>query len=136
MLQAQLPAMVAVVLLAACATPQPPACTGDGQPAWQETLYFGTQRPAGDVTPAQWQAFVAEVLTPAFPAGLTWWTANGQWQGQGELMREAAYVLQLVLPPDEAAGPRLHAVIAEYKQRFDQSSVLRTWSSVCLSYNQ
>jgi hypothetical protein len=93
-----------------------------------ERLYFG--RNVADtlvVTDSAWTAFVTEVVTPRFPAGLTVWSATGQWRGpDGRIKREPSYVLEVVLPTggvDNDAA--IAAIIAEYKRRFRQESVLR-----------
>ena len=64
-----------------------------------ERLYFG--RNLGDaliVTDSAWAAFVTEIVTPRFPAGLTVWSATGQWrEPNGRIQREPSFVLELVL---------------------------------------
>jgi hypothetical protein len=93
-----------------------------------ERLYFG--RNLGDtliVTDSAWAAFVTEVVTPHFPAGLTVWPATGQWrESNGRIQREPSFVLELVLPTRTAASDTaITAIIAEYKRRFRQEAVLR-----------
>src|SRR5215212_7680869 len=44
-------------------------------------LYFGSARPDGTfVTATEWSEFLAEVITPRFPDGLTVISGMGQWQ--------------------------------------------------------
>ena len=99
-----------------------------GEAVLVERLYFG--RNAADslvVTDSAWASFVAEVVTPRFPAGLTSWPAMGQWRGaDGRIRREPSFVLELVNPtdaPDTEAA--IAVIIAEYKRRFRQEAVLR-----------
>ena len=110
----------------------PTACMSSGRPAGLkaahvERLYFG--RNIGDtavVTDSAWNGFVRGVLTPAFPEGATVWDAAGQWRApNGELVRERSFVVELVhlVTPDVEA--RVQRVMADYKQRFAQQSVLR-----------
>ena len=79
------------------------------------------------VTDSAWAAFVAEVITPRFPAGLTVWSATGQWRdAQGRIQREPSLVLELVLPARaHDTDAAIAAIVAEYKRRFRQESVLR-----------
>ena len=42
-------------------------------------VYFGQTTPWGAVTEVQWQAFVAQTLTPRFPSGFTELRARGHW---------------------------------------------------------
>jgi hypothetical protein len=93
-----------------------------------ERLYFG--RNVGDtviVTDSAWAAFVTEIVTPRFPAGLTVWPATGQWRDpNGRIRREPSFVLELVLPTHTDDTDRaITAIIAEYKRRFRQEAVLR-----------
>jgi Protein of unknown function (DUF3574) len=108
------------------------ACTRASRPAGLkaahvERLYFG--RSIGDtavVTDSAWNGFVRGVLTPAFPEGATVWDAAGQWRApNGDLVREPSFVVELVhlVTPDTEA--RVQQVMADYKRRFDQQSVLR-----------
>src|SRR5437763_909383 len=70
-----------------------------------ERLYFGRDIPGGgQVTEAQWTAFLAEVITPRFPAGLTVLRAEGQWRGaDGVIVHEPSVVVEL-LHPDAPAS--------------------------------
>jgi hypothetical protein len=93
-----------------------------------ERLYFG--RNVGDsliVTDSAWAAFVTDIVTPRFPAGLTVWSATGQWrEPNGHIQREPSFVLELVLPTRAVdTDIAITAIIAEYKRRFRQEAVLR-----------
>jgi len=111
--------------LLACA----PAVQSQGREAVVvERLYFG--RNVGDtvvVTDSAWAAFVTDVVTPHFPAGLTTWSAIGQWRGaDGRIQREPSFVLELVHPVRApTTEPAIATIIAEYKRRFRQEAVLR-----------
>jgi len=102
--------------------------TGAPESVVVERLYFG--RNVADtviVSDTAWAVFVAEVVTPRFPAGLTVWSAMGQWRGpDGRIRREPSFVLELVLPAGGVdSDAAIAAIIAEYKRRFHQESVLR-----------
>ena len=79
------------------------------------------------VTDSAWAAFVTEIITPRFPAGLTVWPATGQWRdSNGRIRREPSFVLELVLPTHTDDTDRaITGIIAEYKRRFRQEAVLR-----------
>jgi hypothetical protein len=117
-----------VLLAAACANVQMYV----GQEC--DTLYFGTQRQdAGVVSDGEWRQFLAEVVTPRFPDGLTWWHAEGQWRDtKGAIEHERTYVLQLVHSSDARVNGDVAAIVAEYKRRFAQESVLQVRSDVWL----
>lgn len=62
------------------ATPDnPPASDAAGtHPAWQAELMFGRDIAGrGSVTDAERSVFVAEIVTPRFPDGLTQWDTQG-----------------------------------------------------------
>ena len=107
-----------------------------GDTAHVERLYFG--RSIGDtavVSDSAWARFLREVVTPRFPDGLTVWDARGQWQGpDGKVMREGTFVLELVHVLDRSGETRVEAVIAEYKRRFAQQSVLRVVTAARASF--
>lgn len=127
-------ALLLLPLLAACAAPCPPG----QQEASVAELLFGRAIPGGGtVSEAEWQGFLADTVTPAFPDGLTVQSAEGQWRGaDGTLQREAANRLLLVLPgADLATAAERSATLAEaYRSRFRQESVLRLHHSACIAF--
>ena len=134
MLQNPLSALLLLVSLASCVTMNVAPCSGDGQLAVQEWLYFGTEKPTGHVTPEDWAQFLGEIVTPRFPSGFSAWQASGQWRSAaGEVMREPSYVLSLVHPDDAVPSQAVQEIIASYKMRFQQEAVLRAKSYTCVS---
>lgn len=109
--------LVVLLALAGCATPA--ATVSD-------RLFFGRSIPGGgNVTEAQWNAFVAEVITPRFPQGYTLWNAWGHWKGDdGAQVSEDASVLEVVHPVDAAADAKLAEIAQAYRQRFNQEAVM------------
>jgi predicted Zn-dependent protease len=128
----------AVVALAiaseACAPLRGPVCATGQQQAVQDTLYFGTAKPNGSVGADEWKRFLEETVTPRFPQGLTVSQAAGQWRGaDGAIVREAAYVLQLVHPGEAAQDSAVADITAAYKRQFEQEAVLRVRATVCIA---
>jgi hypothetical protein len=114
-----------LVALLSCA----PAIQSTGvQPIVTERLYFG--RNIGDslgVTDSAWAGFLREVVSVRLPDGFTFWTAEGEWRrSDGRAAREPSFVVEVV-HPERALGvdSAIVTVIAEYKRRFRQESVLR-----------
>jgi len=126
---------LATPLLTACASVPPyTICRADEQKAVMDSLYFGTSMPGGRVTPEDWQAFLAEVITPRFHEGLTAWAAAGQWKDPaGGLQKEDSYVLHLVHEDTGKADRSIHEIVTSYKERFHQQAVLRVRSPACIS---
>ena len=119
---------------AACA----PAIQSSGlQPVVTERLYFGRNvaQKLG-VTDSAWAVFVTDVVSARLPNGFTFWTATGEWRGaDGRSTREPSFVLEVVHPAGSAATEAaILTIIAEYKRRFGQESVLRVVSSGRASY--
>ncbi len=83
-----------------------------------DTLYFGTARPGGVVSDAEWKGFVEEVITPRFP-GFTEWSATGHWQGK----REASHVVEMTHPQGGENDRKIAEIIDAYKTRFQQQAV-------------
>jgi len=116
---------LAALLVTACA----PAIQSSGlQPVVTERLYFGRNvaRTLG-VTDSAWAVFVADIVSARLPEGFTFWAAEGEWRGaDGRATREPSFVLEVVHPTRSAATEAaIVAIIAEYKRRFNQESVLR-----------
>jgi hypothetical protein len=110
-------------------------CRSGEQAAIMESLYFGTAMTGGRVTQDQWQHFLADVITPRFPDGLTAWAAAGQWRNpSGQLQKEDSYVLHVVHAEEQRFEKAVHEVIDEYKSRFEQESVLRVRTATCISF--
>jgi hypothetical protein len=98
------------------------------------TLYFGLARPKGSVSELEWQMFLRDEVTARFPEGLTVWEANGQWRrSDGQLEHEGSKVLLLVHPDTAAARSSVQLVISQYRQKFEQESVLWETAHVCVA---
>lgn len=100
--------------------------------------YFGRNvKHRAPVTDAEWARFMQEVVTPAFPDGLTVLDGTGQWRNAaGQISREDSKVLLLVLPgQDQAtASARLAPVMTAWKTRFAQESVLTVFRAGCAAF--
>jgi hypothetical protein len=99
-------ALGALLLLAGCAAAPEPCSAGAG-PATIAEAYFGRNvKTRAPVTDAEWARFMAEVVTPAFPDGLTVLDGAGQWRNAaGQISREDSKVLLLVLPGQGSCRP-------------------------------
>lgn len=74
-------------------------------------------------------------MTPRFPAGLTVWHAEGQWQdSDGVMVREATFLLELTHPDETESRRKLAEVIDAYKAQFRQESVLRVTDQVRVEF--
>jgi hypothetical protein len=97
-----------------------------------DRLYFGRAIvDTGMVSDSAWALFVREVVTPRFPAGITFWRGEGQWRSStGAVVREPSVVLEIIHAPSQSAEDALQAVILEYERRFLQEAVLRVTTDV------
>jgi uncharacterized protein DUF3574 len=98
------------------------------EPVTVERLYFG--RMAADslsVTDSAWAVFLKDIVSSRLPSGFTFWAAEGEWRGSdGRSHHEPSFVLEVIHPPRSAAvDSAILAIMAEYKRRFSQESVLR-----------
>lgn len=120
------------MLLGGCAHSGALRCEDAAHPVLVDRLYFGTERPGGVVTDADWEAFVGDAIATRFPAGFTTWDAMGGWRGaDGRALREASHVLEVMHPAGGREDAAIDATIAAYKARFDQEAVLRVRSRAC-----
>lgn len=117
--------LAALLATGACA----PAIQSSGlQPVVTERLYFGRNvAQTLGVTDSAWSVFVADVVSARLPNGFTFWSAEGEWRGaDGRATREPSFVLEVVHPTrSSTTEAAIVAIIAEYKRRFQQESVLR-----------
>jgi hypothetical protein len=113
-------------------TSAPNSAATPGEAYKRTELYFGGSRPDGSaITPADFELFLDKEVTPAFPDGLTWLEAHGQWQGG----KEDSYVLIILYPfTDRSANRELEEIRTDYKDQFDQESVLRADSVQRVSF--
>jgi hypothetical protein len=130
--------LLAALLLDGCALTltreHPLLCRLDEQRLQRDALYFGLSRPdGGNVSDEEWRGFVDDTLTPAFPAGLSIIEAQGQWRGaNGANVHQRSRQLIVLHPFDQASERAIAHVIATYRQRFAQESVLRERSVACV----
>jgi uncharacterized protein DUF3574 len=128
--------MIAALLLgmtsAAAATAEEPADRPPGDLWLRTELFFGGNRPDGSqITPAEFELFLDKEVTPAFPDGLTWLTAHGQWEGG----KEDSYQLILLYPRNKPGANReIEEIRTDYLAQFDQESVLRADSADRVSF--
>jgi hypothetical protein len=126
--------LAALLAATACA----PAIRSSGlQPVVTERLYFGRNvAQTLGVTDSAWSVFVTDVLSARLPNGFTFWAAEGEWRGaDGRSTHEPSFVLEVVHPAGSVATEAsILAIIAEYKRRFSQESVLRVVSTGRASY--
>jgi hypothetical protein len=106
----------------------PPGCTE----RVYERLFFGLSMAGGSVSEGDWRRFLATVVTPRFPNGLTVFHGRGQWRAVGEfgVTVEPSRVVEVAHDDTVEVNQRLAEVIALYKQRHRQRSVMRTRSRV------
>lgn len=101
-------------------------CAPPLRPAVEVDLYFG------EVSPAEWQAFLDEEVTPRFPEGLSVIDIYGQYRNrQGVIGRERSKLLVIVVFDAPTHAPRVQAIVDSYRQRYKQESVLRVERPVC-----
>jgi hypothetical protein len=127
-------ALLLALAVGACAQPgAPPVCTAPLKPAVAIDLYFGRDKPAGgEVTDAEWGAFVTEFVTSRFPDGLSVFDSSGQYrEPTGRIVRERSKRLVVIVFDAPAHKAKVIEIVEAYKQRFGQYSVLRVEQPVC-----
>lgn len=119
--------------LSACAQPATSVCPAPLQSALEVNLYFGRDKPAGgEVSDAEWASFLAETVTPQFPAGLTVLDARGQHRDpQGRIGSERTKLVIVVVFDAPAHQARVASIVEAYRKRFGQHGVFRVETQVC-----
>ena len=121
------------------------SCSGDGDaPCPDQTerfvryeLFMGRSGPDGEVvSDEEWEAFLADTVTPRFPDGLTGLDGRGQWRDSaGLVQRERSKLLVILAPPGDGPAVPIGEISDGYKRRFGQESVLRVVSEACVSFD-
>jgi hypothetical protein len=110
----------------------------DASEVWARTeLYFGSNRGSRlPVTEDEFSQFIAAHVTERFPGGITVWNAYGQFlNSRGELIREKSFLVIVFYPRQmRDADRRIQAIREQYKQAFQQESVLRVDSLSLVSF--
>jgi hypothetical protein len=94
-----------------------------------DQLYFGLKTPNGEVSKKEWELFVNNVIAQKFPNGFTVIDSYGQWLNKnGEIIKENTKVVQIIHENNPENSKMIDEVIAKYKTKFFQESVLRVTS--------
>ena len=112
-------------------------CPEDTERWIEYQLFMGLSAPDGAVVDdTEWETFLADTVTPRFPDGLTVLDGDGQWRGSdGRIQKEASKLLIILAPNDDDEAEELIDQISnEYKSRFEQESVLKTISKICVTF--
>ena len=88
------------------------------------------------VNEAEWARFVDSEIVSRFPKGLTVLNAAGEWRdaSTNRIVREPSKVVQIVLPGQVEDIARLNEIVAAYKRRFKQHSVIVIVRPACVSF--
>lgn len=96
-----------------------------------DRLFCGRSIPGGgNVSDADVDKFLDEVVTPRFPEGFTSWTAVGNWRGE----EEQTLVLEFVHPYGRSYDTKVREVADEYRKRFRQQSVMRVTEPAIMEF--
>ena len=98
-------------------------------------LFFGLSRSNGpNVTEEEFQGFIDTVVTPLFPDGLTLLTGSGQFNSNGQVVKEGTKLLILLYPFNRESNRNVEQIRQEYINAFQQQSVLRTDEQSCVAF--
>jgi hypothetical protein len=132
--------LTALIAAPGCLAPQTAPATVPGEVSFQtlisDRLYFGRNIPGGGVvSDADWEAFLAEVVTPRFPAGLSVFHGQGQWRNKNSVIeKEEGLLLDLLHPDDAQSEQSVREIMTAYKTRFKQEAVLRVRDTVRVQF--
>jgi Protein of unknown function (DUF3574) len=99
-------------------------------------LFFGLSRlGAPEISDQEFQNFVDGQVTPRFPDGLTLLTGKGQFRNAaGLIVQEGSKLLILLYPFSKQSSAAVDEIRTEYKNTFQQESVLRVDEPSCVSF--
>ncbi len=107
----------------------------DDTECWNEyQLYMGRGASEGEVVDdSEWDAFLADAVTPRFPDGLTVLDGMEQWRGSDNIIQKETTKVLITLASDNDEDAK-DLIAEEYKQRFNQESVLKTVNKTCIAF--
>jgi hypothetical protein len=130
-------ATLALAALLGCASGPQPACDDGFEEFAEYSLFFGRSDATGAevVSEEAWNEFLADAVTPRFPAGLTVMDGRGQWQAvSGAVQKERTKILYILAGAGDGEVALLDEISEEYKRRFEQESVLLTSDTTCVAF--
>ena len=138
-MRAQAAVLAAFVLLGCTSVsgPSAPSACRAGEAMIETQLFLGLSKPGGgQVSAAQFDAFVKAEVVPRFPEGFSVLDGKGFWLDGGtkRTISERSKVIVRLHPPDEAADAAIDAIAGAYKTRFAQEAVLRVDKAVCARF--
>lgn len=128
--------IAAAALCAGAAASAASACPEGLREANTAQLFFGRSVGwTGEITEADWRAFLDAEVTPRFPDGLSVSDVYGQWKSPaGDFVREDSKALFIVLAGKPDEQQRLDLIRDAYKRRFHQQSVLLVEQKACVAF--
>jgi len=101
-------------------------CNEISNPQIKTQLYFGMSNAIGEVPEADWQDFREQVMENIF-VGFTETSGSGYWVSQtGKKYYEKSIIITYTHQESQAEDQKIDSLIALFKSRFDQESVLQT----------
>lgn len=99
-------------------------------------LLFGLSRTGGpDITEQEFKQFIDTKVTPRFPDGLTLISGDGQFKdASGTIVEEGSKLLILLYPFSLRDSKLVDQIRQDYKELFQQESVLRIDDLSCVSF--
>ena len=93
----------------------------------QQGLFFGRDIPGGgEVSEADFQTFLNNVITPRFPDGLTVFDANGQYlDSTGTIIKEKSKYVTIFVEENSINNASIYDIGQAYIKQFNQESVLQ-----------
>jgi len=83
----------------------------------------------------EFQNFIDTEVTPRFPDGLTVLSGIGQFRDSaGTIIQEGSKLLILLYPFNKKSNLAVEEIRTEYKEDFQQQSVLRVDEQSCVSF--
>lgn len=100
-----------------------------------ELLFGMGRKDGGQISEADWRAFLEAEVTPRFPDGLTVLSGYGQWRNSaGVVSKEDSRVLLIWSKPDDTSSKKFESIREAWKTVFAQESVMRADDTSCVSF--
>lgn len=107
-----------------------------GEPMVETLLFFGLSKKDGEVSPAEWKAFLNRSVVPRFAEGFTVLDAQGFWLNRSleKTISERSKVILRLHPEGASHDQAIDEIIDAFKTQFAQESVLRVDRTACARF--
>ena len=129
-------AALSVASIAGASGSETSVCPAEFNKFIEHRIFFGRNFPDGQsISDEAWNTFLADEITPRFPAGLSVLDVQGQWKdASGVLVKDRTKLLLILASPGDGSLQLMNEVAEQFLKTYPQGSILRSYEEVCAAF--